>query len=164
MTVRIIKPEIKIIAVILLITIEACSSMKQSTRRNQKATSNQIEKLVLQNGNAFCISATNSTATTLWSYSDDKIIIYRLLNGKLVKEESHSALYTKEFTYDFEDELFESGCIELDGVGLHIKFKTDSIIETHDFPINTKCFTQRKYNSIPLNNLVSDINTFKLGQ
>lgn len=164
MTVRVIKRVIKTIVISLLITIEACSSMKQSTRRNQKATSSQIEKLVLQNGNAFCISATNSVATTLWSYSDDKIIIYRLLNGKLVKAESYSALNTKEFTCDFEDELFESGCIELDGGSLHIKFKTDSIIETHDFSINTKCFTHRKYNSIPLNNLVSDINTFKLGQ
>jgi hypothetical protein len=164
MTVRVMKPVIKTIIISLLITIEACSSMKQSIRRNQKATSNQIEKLVLQNGNAFCISATNSTATTLWSYSDDIIIIYRLLNGKLVKEESHSAVNTKEFTCDFEDELFESGCIELDGGGLHIKFKTDSTIETHDFPINTKCFTQRKYNSVPLNNLVSDINTYNLGQ
>lgn len=140
----------------------SCSTMKQNISNNQKRTSEQIETLFLINGNAFCISSSFSTLSTVWSYSNGNIFIYRLSKGKIVKEETYLSQNPIELKYDFKEELIKSGCIELDGDGFSVRLKKNSEIESQDLPINIKCFTQKKYKSDFLNKIVEDINTYKM--
>lgn len=140
----------------------SCSTMKQNIIKNHKKTVVQMETLFSNNGNSFSLNSTNSNLSTVWTYTDGSIFIYRLVKGKLVKQETYSSKEATKFKYDFKDELMQSGCIELDGDGFSFKGKNDTEIETQNLPINIKCFTQKKYQSHFLNKIVEDINTYKL--
>ena len=44
-----------------------------------------FERLYKSNGNAFYIKSTNISVSFVWSYSEKKISIYKLSNGKLIE-------------------------------------------------------------------------------
>lgn len=153
---------LKISLIGFVIIFTSCSTMKQNINKNHKKTLAQMETLFSNNGNSFSLNSTNLVLSTVWTYTNESIFIYRLVKGKLVKQETYSLKESTKFKYDFKDELMQSGCIELDGDEFSFKGKNDIEIETQNLPINIKCFTQKQYQSQFLNKIVEDINTYKL--
>lgn len=139
----------------------SCSTMKQSITKNQKNTNKNITNLLKNNDNVFYLYSTYSTFSTVWTYRNDSIEIYRLAKGKLTSKEIYKNKGIKSFQIpsikDLNSDIDICGLV-LDGdiIGFHFD-KNHNQITT-----DIKCFKTQKYQSDFLNKLVEDINTYKM--
>lgn len=152
-----------VLYVLLMLFVLSCS---MSNKLN--GTTNKSKKIVNQllenNGNAFYISSSHVLVSFVWSYSDNKINIYKLSGNKILEINNlpinESGNFFKQLS---KEELYEiDKCMELDGDMLGYKFKKDGVLEQHDFPVNIDCFMQQKFKSNFLNKIITDINTYQI--
>jgi hypothetical protein len=153
----------KIMTICILTILISCSTMKQNISKNQKKTLEEIGSLFEMNGNAFYLNSTYSTFSIVWTYKEGKIIVYKLMNGKLKRQEEYDTKDASIVLFNSKKEIFElDKCMELDGDMFGYKIENGSEIDKQDLAINMKCFTKRKYQSEFLNKVVEDINTYKI--
>lgn len=151
--------------VIFCLCLESCSTM-HSIKRNQKCTAKQVDYLYQNNRNAFYLGSTFANFSTVWTYSEDKIVIYRLQKGKIkekqIFEGKELMQYNEESLRDMKKELERIGAWELDGdlFGLSIEIER----KRHDvaYPINIIYLKQGKYNSIFLNKIINDMKKYEM--
>ena len=159
----IMKSIIRIALTIIVAFFMSCSTMKHNIQNNSKFTDKTIFSLLEKNGNVFYLNSTYATFSTVWTYSKDKIEIYKLANGKISLQQEYSATSIDNINQISKEELFElDQCMELDGDGFGYRIKRGSEIEKQDLPIGIECFTKLKYKSEFLNKVVEDINTHKM--
>lgn len=153
---------IMIIGVIALLT--SCSTMKQNISRNQKNTLNKVNSIFEKNGNVFYLTSTYSTISTVWTYKEGKILIYKLVNGKLKSQEEYVNNDTSITPFNPKIEILElDKFIELDGDMFGYKIMRGSQADIQDLSINIERFTQdSRYQSEFLNKVTEDINTYKM--
>lgn len=60
----------------------SCSTMKQNISKNNKSTNKLTSSLLDKNGNVFYLNSTYTTFSTVWTYSKDKLEIYKLAKSK----------------------------------------------------------------------------------
>lgn len=157
------KATIRIILASFAILFITCSSMKNNIQKNNKFTEKLISALLVQNGNVFYLTSTYATFSTVWTYSSDKIEIYKLVNGRIRFQQEYPTTSIDNINQISKEELFElDQCMELDGDNFGYRIKRGSEIEQQDLPISIECFTKLKYKSEFLNKIVEDINAFKM--
>jgi len=159
------KSTIRITLASIIIFCISCSSMKHDIQKNHKQTNKIIQSLLDKNGNVFYLNSTYVIYSTIWTYTDDNIEIYRTTKSNIVERLTFPDKGVSNYKVpDFKEldrETQECG-YELDGDGFGFEIKKDSKIEQQDLPINIECFTKQKYKSEFLNKIVNDINTYKL--
>jgi hypothetical protein len=144
--------EIRIIFLFLfLFTILSCA-----TNNNRK---NIISKLYENNGNVFYITSTYVNKKIVWSYVNDKIIIYTLSskNKILNKKEELVEKPMDLFNFNLNDNFEMDKCMELDGDLLGYQIKQNGVTESKEYPVNVKCFINTNYEAIFYNKLKDDI-------
>jgi len=137
--------------------------MKRNIQKNHKFTDKITSTILNKNGNVFYLNSTYATFSTVWTYSNNKLEIYKLANGRVSFEQKYSTISINMINKISKEELFElDQCMELDGDGFGYRIKRDLEIEKQDLPIGIECFTKQKYKSDFLNKIVEDINTYKM--
>ncbi|WP_257667177.1 hypothetical protein [Parapedobacter tibetensis] len=132
--------------------------------KNKKYTDKIMLSLFERNGNAFYLASTYATFSTVWTYTQDSIEIYRLAKGKvaehLVSKENGVGEYDLPSMEELDKDIKECG-YELDGdvFGFMIK---KNLIKRHDFPVSIECLTSKSHQSRFLNEIVKSINRYKL--
>lgn len=149
--------------VLIILFISSCS-ISNKIIKTKVNTKKMVDRLFEKNGNAFYVNSTYVIISFVWSYSDNKISIYKLSGNKILENKNfimnERIFFIQQLSKEELQELDK--CIELDGDGFGYKFKKDGKVEEQDFPINLECFTQKKYKSAFLNKVVSDIKTYKI--
>ncbi|WP_196889610.1 hypothetical protein [Aureivirga sp. CE67] len=150
----------KIIIINILLFLSSCS-INHKILSNDKYTTKLVNTIFKEHGNAFSVSSTYYTFSTVWFYTSDKIKIYHLNNGKILeKYEFSSQNFLNEVPVK---EVFEvNGCMEFDGDGFIYKVNLNNMIYEDELPINLNCFLEKKYKSKFLNRIVSDIKEFQI--
>ncbi len=155
----------RVILTFITLLLVSCSTVKTGTKRNHKITKKLVASLFEEKGNVFYLTSTYATFSRIWTYSKEKIEIYRLANGKVYKQEefdkTESAL-SKVNSFSRESIFELDSCMELDGDGLGFKIKVANQITEEELPIEINCLKKSKYKSDFLNTLVDDINTYEL--
>lgn len=146
------------LTVILLVS---CSTMKNSIQKNQKKAETVFSKLLEENGNAFYLTSSYATFSTVWSYRDHQIVVYKLGSGEV---SSKQEFVIKDQMSSFsKTTLFElDSCMELDGDIFGFKIKEEDNLIQEDLPISIECFKKGKYQSDFLNKIVRDITNCKM--
>jgi len=144
----------------------SCSTMKQSIVKNQKFTEKNASNLLNNNGNVFYLYSTYSTFSTIWTYRNDSIEIYRLSKGKLKNKEIYKNTGISSFTIpsikDLDSDNNKCGLV-LDGDILGFEFNKNTPQKLHSqITTDLECFKTQKYKSDFLNKLVEDVNTYKM--
>jgi len=159
------KSIIKITLVVIVTLCISCSTMKHNIQKNNTQTDRIIESLLDKNGNVFYLNSTYVISSTVWTYKEGHIEVYRLTKGKRVEQstfpEKGLSNYEIPTFKELDIEIKECG-YELDGDGFGFRIKTGLEIERQDLPISIECFTKLKYKSEFLNKVVEDINTYKM--
>lgn len=154
---------IRIALTIILTICISCSTMKHNIKRNNTQTDKIIETLLNENGNVFYLNSSYVTFSTVWTYSNDKLEIYKLANGKISSQQEYTTTSLGNINQISKEELSElDQCMELDGDGFGYRIKRGSKTEQQDLPIGIECFTKLKYKSNFLNKVVEDIKTHKM--
>lgn len=150
---------------VVILTFVSCSTMKQSITKNNKSTDNLVLSLLEENGNAFYLSSTYATFSTVWTYKRNRIEVYKLVKGKISDKMSYQSggfsNYEIPNNKELENETRECG-YELDGDIFGFKIKNELEVNQQDLPISIECLKKLKYNSEFLNKVVDDINTYKM--
>ena len=140
--------------------------MQYNINKNNKFTQKQLSYLLQKNGNAFYLSSSNATFSTVWTYNASEIEMYRLAKGKVFKKETFPE---KEFIqYDlqsFQDagnELYKKCAVVLDGDCFGFRINVDGKMYREDYPIDIDCLKKEIYQSAFLNKIVNDIKTHKM--
>lgn len=125
---------------------------------------NIIDKLYTDNNNVFYITSTYVNRKVVWSYSNDKIIIYSLNSKNKILEKKEELLVQQRnfFTLDLNDNYEMDGCMELDGDILGYRIKQNGITQSNDFPVNSKCIVNKMYTSAFFSKLKYDIIKYNL--
>lgn len=157
------KIAIKITLAIIVIFCTSCSTMKQKINKNNKFTDKTISSILDKNGNVFYLNSTYATFSTIWTYHNNNIEIYKLANGKISLQQEYSTTNINDLNQISKEELSElDQCMELDGDSFGYRIKKGSEIEQQDLPINIECSTKLKYKSDFLNKFIGDITTHKM--
>lgn len=142
----------------------SCRSTKRTVNKNNVSTNKLFLSLYEKNGNAFYLASTNATFSTVWTYAQDSINIYRLAKGNVVERLSFKKGSIDGFNIPEVKELIkdigECG-YELDG-DLFSFMVREGRPNRQDLPIIIDCFTNKKYQSSFLNKIVDSINNRKL--
>ena len=104
-------------------------------------------QLFQENGNVFYISSTYAKREIVWSYTNDKIIIYETTKkGKILKKRSEFS-EKKSFLFDNSANIEANQCIELDGDYLGYKIQTpNGQLFSKEHLLNIGCFLQTSQN------------------
>lgn len=123
-----------------------------------------ISDLYADNGNVFYITSTYINRKIVWSYSNNKVIIYTLTlkNKTLDKREELVEKQIDFFNASLNDNFEMDKCLELDGDLLGYQIKQNGILQSKEYPVNTKCFISNKYETILFNKLKDDIIKYNL--
>lgn len=104
-------------------------------------------QLFQENGNVFYISSTYAKREIVWSYTNDKIIIYETtIRGKILKKRSEFS-EQKSFLFDNSANIEANQCIELDGDYLGYKIQTpNGQLFSKEHLLNIECFLKMPQN------------------
>lgn len=142
----------------------SCTSMQRAVNKNNVSTNKLFLSLYEKNGNSFYLASSYATFSTVWTYAQDSIYVYRLAKGKVVERLSFKESGIDELNISAVKELNidigECGN-ELDG-DLFSFMAREGRPERQDLPISIDCFTNKKYQSSFLNKIVESINKHKL--
>lgn len=132
-----------LIIMVFVCLLKSCSSVRVNA--NHRKTDRLIGQLSKKNNNAFALGSTYYNFSTIWSYDNSTINIYKLTNGhikerKVIKtnEPFVSSILDTSKINEIDD------CIELDGDVILIKLKGDFQNEIQILPVNIKCFLSKE--------------------
>lgn len=147
----------------LLSSIMSCSTTKFKVKSNNKATDKAITSFLIENENAFYLRSTYSTESTVWSYTKEYILIKRIVNGKEELKKEPTSFELEKYFQSIGEIKFEfDDCMELDGDLFGFQFTKYDNLEEGIFPVNINCIIKKSYVVESANNLMNEINRFKL--
>lgn len=159
------KKILKLILLGLVLFSMSCSTVKQNITKNNRSMDKLISSLLDKNGNAFYLTSSYANFSTVWSYGEHDIEVYRLASGKPFEHQTFPdtgfSKYEIPTRKELDIEIQDCG-YELDGDGFGFRLKGGSEIKQQDLPISIECFTKLKYESEFLNKIVEDINNYKM--
>ena len=145
-------------------------SVSCSTMHSVKVNHNQTEKIVNalyhNNKNAFYMSSSYATFSTVWTYEKDIIVIYRLTKGRVREKQSFQRtgpIQLTELSYeDIEEEIYQNCPMELDGDVFGVVLEIDHKKTFLSFPVDINCMKRGNYNSALLKMIVNDMESYHL--
>ena len=158
------KPTLKLSTLlIVMVVMTSCSSIMHNISKNNKFTDKITSTLFEENGNVFYIKSTYATFSSVWTYKDNDLCLYKLANGKINLVKEYPCVHINNFRPISENELTElDSCMELDGDILGFILKMESQNEKQEFPIGIACFKAQHFNSEFLTKIASDIKQFRI--
>ncbi len=150
----------------LLLSFVSCSTMQHNIRKNSNFTEKTISSLLKKNGNVFYIRPDLGAFSIVWTYSEDKIVIYHLGNGKV--DATREYLNNKIIDYQIPTSLeldfdISTYCgFVLGGELFGFKIKKESEIQDFAWGFDIECLTNNTFQSDFLNKIVADINTYNM--
>jgi len=111
----------------------------------------------------FYISSTYAKREVVWSYTNDKIIIYETsIKGKILKKRSEFS-EQKAFLFDNSANIEANECIELDGDYLGYRIQTpNGQLFSKEHLLNIECFLKTPQNITFLNSLKNEMIKHKI--
>jgi hypothetical protein len=150
-----------ILGTLLTLFVLSCSMV--GDLHGENGNGKLFDRLYRTNGNAFYIKSTNVSISFVWTYSLNKIIIYKLSKSKIINVKELPITGSKWLFQFSKKELFEAdSCLELDGDMFGFKLKYDRSVVQNDLSINLDCFVTKEINSIFLNGVINDINEYQI--
>ncbi len=124
-----------------------------------------MSEIIKNNDNVFYLGTEYSNASFVWTYKNDVIQVFKLINGPVNTERKYEISNGKEwiiqhFKESFVGQIFD--CTELDGDLIEIRIKKNGDIEKHSFPVNLECFFQGKYESKFLSRVAEDMKKYNI--
>jgi hypothetical protein len=152
---------------LLIIIFSSCSTSNKVIIRNNKLTDKLIHKIYTNNENVFFLRSSNATFSTLWSYVNNEIVIYKLANGKVISKKTHVSSNDKLDHIDlsnFNEINMDSAVCEylLDGDLFGFILKDNDNIIDKSFPVEIECLKKAELKSSSMNIIINDIKLFKL--
>lgn len=149
---------------LVLVSIASCSVMQ--IKKTQDLTERLVKSLYQKNGNAFYLSSTHASFSTVWTHTEDMVIVYRLQKGKrkqmLSFMEKGIVQFAKIDPEDIEKELYQKCALELDGDVFGFIIDVDGNMLSEDYAIDIQCMKQSQYESEFLGTIKKDIQEYKL--
>ena len=141
-----------------------------STMHYIKVNHNHTERLLnsfyQKNGNAFYLSSTYSNFSTVWTYEEDRAVVYRLQNGRIRQKLSFNGIEPFQFgsliPENLEKELYQDCPMVLDGDMFGFIIDIDHIRHKDDYPVDISCMKRGNYDSVVIMRLVNDIKSYHL--
>lgn len=143
----------------------------RSVDDNMDITRETYTSLLEKNGNVFYFKHEYG-ASVVWSYTDEKIVIYNFLRGNLV---SYREGFTttgefldldketiKELITEIEDSPYIEGAEDKLRDFFYFKIKLNTGVDERCVWIATGEFLTKKYKLEVLNKIVEDINTYRI--
>lgn len=154
----------KILSFLVIISclgVLSCKSLNTTIQKNKNKTVELFDAVFKNNGNAFSTGSTYTNFSYVWSYQDDKTILYKLVEGKVVDEKEFRE-GNKEWLSDVphKSEMVFMECYELDGD--YIKYKIYDENDTFEdvLPVNLNCFLNIPKDKVFYKNLTEDIKKY----
>ena len=143
----------------------ACSPMHY-VKVNYNRTERIMNSLYRENKNAFCITSTYMVSSTVWTYEEDMVVVYRLKNGRIREKQTFQEIAPVPFSEDsweeMKKELSQECPMELDGDLFGAVLEIDHTKTRYDYPVDINCMIRGNYDSLLLKRLVSDIISYSL--
>jgi len=150
----------------LMLSFVSCSTMQHNIRKNSNFTEKTISSLLEKNGNVFYIRPDLGTFSTVWTYSEGKIEIYKLVKGKVSERREYLNSGFSDYQIPTSKELgldIGTYCgFVLGGELFGFKIKRGLEIQDFGWGFDIKCLTNNTYQSDFLNKIVADINTYNM--
>lgn len=121
-----------------------------------------FRSLAKKQGNAFYVNSTYAAFSTVWHYSDGRIIIYELVKGKIYSKNdypSNTQLITG-LPKDTWNELVN--CSELDGGGFGFKIIDGDTLIEEEFATRIECLKKGGFQTQFLNDIAQDMTVHKI--
>lgn len=150
-----------LLVIVVCIGVLSCKSFNNTIQTNKKKTVELFETMFRNNGNAFSTGSTHTNFSFVWSYTKDKTIFYKLVEGKVVDE--------REFRHDgkqwlkdvpHKSEMVFLECYELDGDYIKYKVDDDDSIFEDVLPVNQNCFLDKPKEKMFYKTLTEDIKKY----
>lgn len=149
----------------LMISFISCSIM-HGIRKNHNFTQKTVSTLLEKNGNVFWIVADYATFSTVWTYNEDNIMIYRLAKGKVRERKVHPNNGISNYPIPTSKELgldIGNYCpFVLGGSSFAFQIERGSEIEDFGLGVEIECLTSNTFNSDFLNKIVEDIKVYEM--
>jgi len=150
----------------LMLSLVSCSTMMHNVKKNNNFTERTISGLLEKNGNVFYIRPDLGTFSTVWTYSEDKIEIYKLVKGKVREQKEYPNNGISNYQIPTSKELgldIGTHCsFVLGGELFGFKIKRDLEIQDFGWGFDIECLTGNTFQSAFLNKIVADINTYNM--
>lgn len=152
--------------IFILLLFESCSSTKYYMNKNKHITVKQINKIYKQNGNVYYLYSTYSNNSNIWTYSENRMIIYLLKNGRINNKQVFygiNAIDCPQLSInELRKDLYSKCALELDGdcFGFMISVAGDK--REASFYVGINCLKHVEFESCLLNRIVGDINKYGL--
>lgn len=142
----------------------SCNTHMSRIIKNNDRTKSMVVRIFNLQHNVYYIASTYSNYSTIWYYQGNTIVIIKLRNGRVIEKRSHLVLSHIFQEKDYYDALLEMECqlITLDGDCLGGNIKINGAPQQFVFYINIPDFVSKKFNSIVLQRLASDIKHYDL--
>jgi hypothetical protein len=153
---------------LLLLTIfSSCTTSNKFITKNSKLSDKLIREIYTNNKNVFFLRSSNATFSTIWSYVNNEIVIYKLANGKLISKKTHVVSNDKlahDDLSNFNEINLDSVICDylLDGDLFGFILKDNDNIVDKSFPIEIECLKKAELKSSSMNKIINDIKLFKL--
>ncbi|MGM9769450.1 MAG: hypothetical protein ACI3Y6_01875 [Candidatus Cryptobacteroides sp.] len=154
-----------ILLIFVLALIQSCSTMYY-VQKNHSQTASQVRHLYKKNGNAFYLSSTYATFSTVWTYNEDKIVIYRIINGKITEKQvfnrSEIMSFSKLDNKEIENAIYTNCASELDGDDFGYIIRCGDEIYQKSYGVCICCLKQRHEYPAVLESVIDDIRNYKM--
>ena len=143
----------------------SCSTMHY-IKVNHNHTERLLNSFYQKNENAFYLSSTYSNFSTVWTYEEDRAVVYRLQNGRIRQKLSFNGIEPFQFgsliPENLEKELYQDCPMVLDGDMFGFIIDIDHIRHKDDYPVDISCMKRGNYDSVVIMRLVNDIKSYHL--
>ncbi len=155
-----------IISIVFVASFLPSCTFMQYVKMNNNATKIWFDYLYKKNGNAFYLDSTYANGSIVWTYDENRIIIYYLVKGTISKKqvfaEKEWIKQTKISIEDIDFELLQKCFYVLDGDGFGFKIKCNEIIYRDSYGTDIECLKTSKFKSDFLNKISKDIRKYKM--
>jgi len=143
----------------------SCTSLKYQIKRNDAFTKKRVSEILKNNDNVFYLGTEYSNASFIWTYTNDFIQVFKIINGTVNTERRYEISNGKDWIIQhskesYIDQIFD--CTELDGDLIEIMILKNGDIEKHSLPVNLECFVHDKYESKFLSKIAEDLKKYNI--
>jgi len=148
-----------------MMSFTSCTIM-HGIRKNHNFTQKTVSSLLEKNGNVFWIVADYATFSTVWTYHEDNIIIYRLAKGKVRERKVFPNNGISNYPISSSKKIgldIRRNCpLILGGSSFAFQIKRGSKIEDFGWGVEIECLTSNTFQSDFLNKIVEDIKLYEM--
>lgn len=165
---------INAVTFVLTFSLVECTTIKRmfdkdnvlsnrKVKRNTRFTKKVVNEIFKKKNNVFSISTTYGIYATVWTYDEQSIEVYKILNSKIIDVKKYNCS-DNHLIYQFSNDKFDTfECLELDGDGMYYKIRNEVLIN-NGIPVNINCFENLELDSPFFRKIAKDIKNYELNK